>query len=83
MGNVAADHTKKLSLRGFQPIAWVGTGQDAAIPRSQRLGGRMALLRGKNLAMRIVNIKDCAPQRRPEDLERIEDGLRKGRLGET
>jgi TolB-like protein len=43
----------------------------------------MARLRELDPAMRVVNVKEWAPLRRPDDLARLEDGLRKAGLPET
>jgi TolB-like protein len=43
----------------------------------------MARLRELDPQMRVANIKDWVPLRRPEDLARLEDGLRKAGLPET
>jgi TolB-like protein/Tfp pilus assembly protein PilF len=43
----------------------------------------MARLRELDPTMRVINVKDWAPLRRPEDLARLEDGLRKAGLPET
>src|SRR5207244_11025282 len=42
----------------------------------------MARLRELDPAMRITNVKDWCPLRRPEDLARLKDGLRKAGLPE-
>ena len=42
----------------------------------------MARLRALDPAFRVANVKDWAPLRRPEDLARFEDGLRKAGLPE-
>ena len=42
----------------------------------------MARLRQLDPAMRVVNVKDWVPLRRPDDLARLEDGLRKAGLPE-
>jgi tetratricopeptide (TPR) repeat protein len=56
---------------------------------AQALAGRiteahhtMARLRQLDPAMRVVNVKDWVPLRRPEDLARSEDGLGKAGLPE-
>ena len=56
-------------------------------PASHALGGRLAEarqvlahLRELNPELRVSNIKDWAPFSRPEDLARLEDGLRKAGL---
>ena len=49
------------------------------IPEAQQT---MARLRQLDPAMRVVNVKDWVPLRRPEDLARLEDGLRKAGLPE-
>jgi hypothetical protein len=43
----------------------------------------MARLRELDPAMRIANVKEWGPLRRPEDLARLEEGLRKAGLPET
>jgi tetratricopeptide (TPR) repeat protein len=43
----------------------------------------MARLRELDPAMRITNVEDWCPLRRPEDLARLKDGLRKAGLPET
>ena len=43
----------------------------------------MARLRELDPAIRIANVKEWAPLRRPEDLARFEEGLRKAGLPET
>ncbi len=43
----------------------------------------MARLRELDPAMRIANVKDWAPLRRPGNLARLEEGLRKAGLPET
>src|ERR1700737_4003218 len=47
------------------------------IPEAQQT---MARLRQLDPAMRVVNVKDWVPLRRPEDLARLQDGLRKAGL---
>ena len=42
----------------------------------------MAHLRQLDPALRVTNVKDWVPLRRPEDLARLEDGLRKAGLPE-
>jgi TolB-like protein len=49
------------------------------IPEAQQT---MARLRQLDPAMRVVNVKDWVPLRRPEDLARLQDGLRKAGLPE-
>ena len=49
------------------------------IPEAQQT---MARLRELDPAMRVVNVKDWVPLRRPEDLARLEEGLRKAGLPE-
>jgi TolB-like protein len=49
------------------------------IPEAQQT---MARLRQLDPAMRVVNVKDWVPLRRPEDLAQLEDGLRKAGLPE-
>jgi hypothetical protein len=56
---------------------------------AQALAGRiteahhtMARLRQLDPAIRVVNVKDWVPLRRPEDLARLEDGLGKAGLPE-
>jgi adenylate cyclase len=42
----------------------------------------MAQLRQLDPALRLSNLKDLMPYRRPEDLNRLSDGLRKAGLPE-
>jgi hypothetical protein len=42
----------------------------------------MARLRQLDPAMRVISVKDWVPLRRPEDLAKLEDGLRKAGLPE-
>jgi tetratricopeptide (TPR) repeat protein len=60
-----------------------------ALAASNALAGRLeaaqiavALLRQVDPALRISNLKDVAPLRRPEDLARYEEGLRRAGLPE-
>ncbi len=50
------------------------------LPEAKRA---MTSLRNLDPTMRINNVKDWAPLRRPEDLARLEEGLRKAGLPET
>ena len=58
----------------------IATASHALAGRLAEAGQALAPLRDLNPALRVSNIKDWAPFNRPEDLARLEDGLRKAGL---
>jgi TolB-like protein len=60
----------------------IAAASNALVGRFEEAQKAMARLRELDPALRIANVRDWAPLRRPEDLERLEDGLQKAGLPE-
>jgi len=66
----------------FSPALRIAVASHALIGRLEQACWLMKRLREADPAMRISNLKDRVPWRRPEDLARVVDGLRKAGLAE-
>jgi len=60
----------------------IAAASSALVGRLAEAQTAMARLRELDPALRITNVRNWAPLRRPEDLERLETGLRKAGLPE-
>ncbi len=67
----------------YKTAVIIAAASSALLGRVVEAQKAMARLRELDPALHIANVRDWAPLRRPEDLEKLEDGLRKAGLPET
>ena len=70
------------AAQGYGRLVAHGTGAGALAGRDSEAQAAMARLREIAPAMRVSTVKEWQPFRRPDDLARLEDGLRKAGLPE-